>query len=154
MPRLLPSLSSLTSARFTAPAIPNTSFSFFQPTLKSNWKTVWGYLLIVLCHCGVGRVSTGLDKKYPESAQSETLPKWPDSGTATLLCPHICHKHRVAQSPGLQSVDDLGWEVGVVGDGGWDAHPPVSHVLSPSSLLASSHSLQHSTRVFPIWVLK
>lgn len=38
IPRLLPSLSSLTSARLTIPAMPNTSFNFFQPTLKSNCK--------------------------------------------------------------------------------------------------------------------
>lgn len=37
IPRLLPSLSSLTSARLTAPAMANTSFNFFQPTLKSNY---------------------------------------------------------------------------------------------------------------------
>lgn len=36
MPLLLPSLSSLISARFTVPAMLNTSFSFFQPTLKSS----------------------------------------------------------------------------------------------------------------------
>lgn len=38
IPRLLPSLSSFTSARFTTPAMLNTSFNFFQPTLKSNCK--------------------------------------------------------------------------------------------------------------------
>ncbi len=36
IPRLFPSWSSFTSALFTVPAILNTSFSFFQPTLKSS----------------------------------------------------------------------------------------------------------------------
>lgn len=40
IPRLLPSLSSLTSDRFTTPAMLNTSFNFFQPTLKSSCKNM------------------------------------------------------------------------------------------------------------------
>lgn len=83
-----------------------------------------------------------------------TLRQTPVWTTTTLPCTYICHKHRVAQSTSLQSVDDLGWEVRVVCNRRRDTHPSVSHVLSPSSLLASSHSLQHSARMFPIWVLQ
>lgn len=72
----------------------------------------------------------------------------------TLPCPYICHEHCAAQSAGLQGVDDLGRQVGVVCNGRRDIHPSVSHVRSSSSLLASSHALQHSTCVFPVWVLQ
>lgn len=51
-------------------------------------------------------------------------------------------------------MDDLRWDVGVVGNGGWDVHPARPHVLPTTSLLSSSHALQHTSSMFPIRVLR
>ena len=131
IPRLFPSLSSLTSARFTTPAMPNTSFNFFQPTLKSSWKTRDD-------HCFYQQESSWLAIV----------------GNGLLLCPHIGYKHRVAKSSGLQSMDDVRWDVRVVGNGGRDVHPARPHVLPATSLLTSSHALKHTSSMFTIRVLK
>lgn len=69
------------------------------------------------------------------------------------VCSHIGHKHRGAQSPGLQCMDDVGREVGVVGDGRRDADPTRPHVLPATSLLTSSDALQHTPSVLTIGVL-
>ena len=129
IPRLFPSLSSFTSARFTTPAMQNTSFSFFQPTLKSSCVRKQRPLFSIKL-----------------KNQEVTIKSCVDQ------CPHIGHKHCGAQPPGLQPMDDLGWDVGVVGDGGWDIHPTRPHVLSTTSLL-TSHALQHTPGMFPIRVL-
>lgn len=68
MPRLFPSLSSLTSARFTTPAIPNTSFSFFQPTLKSSWERDEK-------HTTQQRLIKTVTSSWPESVETETRPR-------------------------------------------------------------------------------
>lgn len=133
IPRLLPSLSSFTSARFTTPAMPNTSFNFFQPTLKSSCKTREMTLLYLI----------NMNNHHKLCLE-----------IVSLLCPHIGYKHCVAQSSSLQCMDDIRWDVGVVGNGGWDVHPTRPHVLPTTSLLTSSHALEHTPSMFPIRVLK
>lgn len=126
IPRLLPSLSSLTSARLTSPAMPNTSFNFFQPTLKSNCKK-----------------------------QESTLFMMSFKGNFSFLRnPHIGHKYCVAQTARLQRVDDFRRDIGVVSNGRRDVHSTITHVLPPTALLPSSQPLQHTPSVFSIGILK
>lgn len=51
-------------------------------------------------------------------------------------------------------MDDVRWDVGVVGNGGRDVHPARPHVLPATSLLTSSHALKHTPSMFTIRVLK
>ncbi|TNN43147.1 hypothetical protein EYF80_046679 [Liparis tanakae] len=67
--------------------------------------------------------------------------------------PHIGHEHGGAQPAGLQGVDDVRRDVGVVGDGGRDVHPGRAHVRPTAARLASADALQHAPSVLPVGVL-
>lgn len=67
---------------------------------------------------------------------------------------HIGHKYCVAQAPSLQRMDDFRRDVGVVGNGWRDVDSPITHVLATTSLLPSSHPLQHTSSMFSIGILK
>ena len=67
---------------------------------------------------------------------------------------HISHKHRGAQSSCLKAIQDLMWDVGIVGDGRRDVHHSWTAFSTPSSREHSSTALQHPPSVLTIRVLK